>query len=73
MRREPLFDFRMFVRSIVVEQKMDIQARFNCLIDLIEETKKLLMTLAWVITVSTPGENSPFRQLKIPQPSLSGG
>ena len=39
---------------------MDIQAGFNCLVDSLEEAKKLLMAVAW-LTLSNHG---PFQDIQ---------
>ena len=45
VRNEPLFDLRMFVRSIVVENEVHGQSGRSCGVNLVEETKELLMAM----------------------------
>ena len=42
---EPFFQLRVLMRPVVIQHEMNIQIRFDGRVDLIQETKKLLMTV----------------------------
>ena len=45
---EPLPHFGMLVRSVVIENQMDLLTRRNSFVDLTEKMQKLLMPVTWL-------------------------
>src|SRR5580658_10721869 len=44
-RRQPFLHLGMFVRSVVIQNHVDVQRRIDALVDAIQESQKLLMTM----------------------------